>query len=150
MRAIAVCSNSERVREQWRRRMPNAEIVARRAADAAIGGASAKPSFSMSVLLADDDETRSLNRRFRSRDKPADVLSFPAPEGGDVAVSLQALLRQSMRDNLPKHAYLGWLVIHGTLHLCGFDHRSDGDAARMRSLERRLMKETFNLEPPKF
>lgn len=156
--SVAVCIGNELAAARWRLRVPNAEAVVKRAAAAALKAAPANAAdgngdnggekFSLTVLLAEDDEIRALNRRFRNKDEPTDVLSFRSPNGGDIAVSLQTLVRQSQRDNFAEDTYLGWLIIHGTLHLCGFDHRDDGEAAKMRSMERRLMTRTFGVEPP--
>ncbi len=139
-----VCSPDESLASSWRRELPNAEVIAKKAAAAAVrAGGGALP---VTVMLAGDEQTRALNRRFRKLDKATDVLSFPST--GDIAVSLQALLRQAEEDNLLAEAYLGWLVIHGVLHLCGFDHRTAAEAAAMHALEKRLMAENFGCEPP--
>ena len=88
------------------------------------------------VLISNNRRLRDLNRRFRGKDKPTDVLSFPRPSGGDIAISAQIA-----RDNaaLYGHAFadeLKILVLHGMLHLAGYDHESDN--GRMARAEARL------------
>jgi probable rRNA maturation factor len=102
----------------------------------------------VSVLLTHDAEIRALNRRFRGKDSSTDVLSFPGEEGpdlgehlGDVVISVETAARHAreagwrLRDEIP------FLVIHGILHLLGYDHvRDRGEMDRLQSrLARRLL-----------
>jgi probable rRNA maturation factor len=100
----------------------------------------------VSLLLTTDEAIRRLNRQFRGKNKATDVLSFPAGEAvagqvaGDLAISVQTARRQA-RDE--KHALaieIKVLILHGLLHLAGFDHETDGGemARRERLLRRRL------------
>ncbi|MBV8082700.1 MAG: rRNA maturation RNase YbeY [Candidatus Eremiobacteraeota bacterium] len=102
----------------------------------------------VSLVLTSDAVIRSLNRRYRNRDVPTDVLAFELGEGanpgepfGDVVVSLDSARRQARAYGATLHEELLRLIIHGTLHLCGYDHHERRHAARMHALTRRLLKE---------
>jgi probable rRNA maturation factor len=101
------------------------------------------------VLLADDATLRRLNRRFRGKDKATDVLSFRAAQlneaaqfsiAGDLAISLDAAARQAAQFGHSLSDEVRVLLLHGTLHLAGFDHEADrGEmAARETELRREL------------
>jgi probable rRNA maturation factor len=101
------------------------------------------------VLLANDATLRRLNRRFRGKDKATDVLSFPAANAGgengsgvagDLAISLETAARQAARFGHSLRDEVRVLLLHGTLHLAGFDHEADrGEmAAREAELRREL------------
>jgi probable rRNA maturation factor len=96
------------------------------------------------VLLADDQTLKRLNRTFRGKNKATDVLSFPAaPESeiaGDLAISLEAAARQARQFGHSLRDEVRVLLLHGTLHLAGFDHEGDNGemAAREAELRRRL------------
>ena len=98
-----------------------------------------------SVLLASDERLRALNLQFRGVDKPTDVLSFPAipyaagrPAGGDLAISLDRASAQAADHGHPMPVELKVLILHGLLHLAGFDHESDrGEMDRRERVLRR-------------
>jgi len=99
----------------------------------------------VSVLLTSDREIHRLNRAFRGKDKATDVLSFPAPPMpgnvvGDLAISLHTAARQAERFGHPLHVEIKILLLHGLLHLAGFDHEADSGemAAREQELRRRF------------
>lgn len=99
----------------------------------------------VSVLLTTDEQLRSLNRRFRRKDRPTDVLSFPPaallggePQGGDLAISVDTAKAQaaSLGHSLLEEVKI--LMLHGLLHLAGFDHEQDtGGMARREGFLRR-------------
>jgi len=96
----------------------------------------AKVKGEVDVLISGNQRLRGLNRRFRRKNKPTDVLSFPRPSGGDIAISAQIA-----RDNARLYGHsiadeLKILVLHGMLHLAGYDHESDH--GRMALVESRL------------
>lgn len=104
----------------------------------------------LTVSLVDDDEMRQLNRDYRGKDRPTDVLAFALREGlrvpgdavmlGDVVVSLPTAARQARERQVPVAAEVRTLLIHGVLHLLGYDHeRSAAEARRMRAKERQLL-----------
>ena len=88
------------------------------------------------ILIATNKRLRDLNRRFRRKDKPTDVLSFPRPSGGDLAISAQIALDNAQRFGHSFANELKILVLHGMLHLAGYDHESDN--GRMARAEARL------------
>lgn len=88
------------------------------------------------ILISTNKRLRDLNRRFRHKDKPTDVLSFPRPSGGDIAISAQIALDNAQRYGHSFANELKILVLHGMLHLAGYDHESDN--GRMARAESRL------------
>jgi len=97
-----------------------------------------------SVLLTGDDRLRTLNRQYRGIDKPTDVLSFPAsPEaatgGGDLAISLGVASEQAANHGHTLQMEVKILILHGLLHLAGYDHECD--QGQMRRRETRLRKQ---------
>jgi len=93
------------------------------------------------ILIASNKRLRDLNRRFRRKNKPTDVLSFPRPSGGDIAISAQIALDNARRYGHSLATELKILVLHGLLHLAGYDHESDdGRMARAESRLRSQLK----------
>jgi probable rRNA maturation factor len=88
------------------------------------------------VLIADNRRLRELNRRFRGKNAPTDVLSFPHAEGGDIAISAEIAQENAGRYNHSPAAELKVLILHGMLHLAGHDHESDH--GQMATIEARL------------
>jgi probable rRNA maturation factor len=106
------------------------------------------------VLLANDPALRHLNKTFRNKNKPTDVLSFPAPSAfaakhaGDLAISLETAARQATTHGHPLPDEIKILILHGLLHLSGEDHESDNGemAAREATLRRELRLPTTLIE----
>jgi probable rRNA maturation factor len=130
---------------EWSR-LEGAEALARRAVEAAFAVASDAPDgeVEISLLLADDAGIRELNRTWRGQDKPTNVLSFPAPEApgghgprqlGDMALAYETLVREAEDESKPLSDHFAHLVVHGTLHLLGYDHELEAQAEIMESLE---------------
>jgi probable rRNA maturation factor len=126
--------------------LPDHEELAQKAVEAALAVISDAPrgTAEVSLLLTDDEAVRRLNREWRGQDKPTNVLSFPAPEHpgmpgprhlGDIALAFETLVREasSERKTLADHA--AHLIVHGTLHLLGYDHEIEGQAEIMEALE---------------
>jgi probable rRNA maturation factor len=95
------------------------------------------------ILLTGDAEIRRLNRDFRGQDQPTDVLSFPLAEpaqGGDIAISKTTARRQARRAGHDLSTEIKILILHGMLHLAGYDHERDGGrmSRREQLLRRRL------------
>jgi probable rRNA maturation factor len=126
----------------WRRLLPRAEALARRAASAALRGTGA--GGTLTVLLADDRALRRLNGEHRGVDKPTNVLSFPGSAAaghlGDVALALGTVRREADAAGKRFAAHFAHLVAHGALHLLGHDHLSAGEARRMERAEARAMR----------
>jgi probable rRNA maturation factor len=107
---------------------------------------------SVSVMLAGDEELRRLNREFRGKDKATDVLSFPAGDtgrtsaAGDLAISVETAAREAERRGHSLDMELRVLLLHGVLHLAGYDHERDsGDMARKENLLRRKLGLEYGL-----
>jgi len=125
--------------------LPNAEALAQRAAEAAATVADgADEDLEVSVMLTDDESIRTLNRQWRGKDKPTNVLSFPAPEQpglegprhlGDIALAYETLVREAEEESKPLADHFAHLVVHGVLHLLGYDHETDEEADVMEALE---------------
>lgn len=109
---------------------------------AAIG----KEKSSATVAFVSDAKIRELNRAFRGIDKPTDVLSFPADEDvpesngelGDIAISVDRAAAQAKENELTLNEEIAQLILHGLLHLCGYDHETDN--GEMNHLELKLRK----------
>ena len=94
----------------------------------------------LDVLLTDDTALAALNAQWRSKDGPTDVLSFPAeanPENflGDIAIAYGVSARDATLSGISMEAHLSHLLIHGYLHLLGYDHLANDDAERMEAIE---------------
>jgi probable rRNA maturation factor len=104
----------------------------------------------LSLALVDDDEIAELNSEHRGKNKPTDVLSFSLVEGahreyrgrmlGDVVISVDTAARQARSAHRALHDELARLLVHGTLHLLGWDHEELEEARRMQAEERRLRR----------
>lgn len=90
-----------------------------------------------SIVLADDDFVQILNRDYRGKDKPTNVLSFPQdlPLLGDIVLAYETIAREAEEQEKSFDDHLLHLTIHGTLHLLGFDHIDDDEAEEMEGLE---------------
>ena len=133
------------------------EAIAARAAQAIAGVAPelASPRLTASILFTSDAEIHQLNRQWRQRDKPTNVLSFPMlardellalqPDGppvllGDVALAHEICAREADERGVPLSHHASHLIVHGLLHLAGYDHEtSDEDAAAMEALETKAL-----------
>jgi probable rRNA maturation factor len=134
---------------RWRR-APRAASVVRRAIAAAAPAQTR--GTEVSVVLTSDRAIRTLNRRWRDRDKPTNVLSFPAPAPGlgrrprgaprhlgDIVLAYETVAREARRQGKPLDHHIAHLALHGFLHLLGYDHESHGQAEAMERRERRIL-----------
>ncbi|MBS0469965.1 MAG: rRNA maturation RNase YbeY [Proteobacteria bacterium] len=106
----------------------------------------------LTLLLTDDARLRALNRDFRGKDKPTNVLSFPAQENaerylGDVAIAFGVAQREAKAGSKTLLAHATHLTVHGVLHLLGFDHVRPRDASAMEPLETRILAELGIADP---
>jgi probable rRNA maturation factor len=126
----------------WRRRLPRAGALVRRAAHAALLANRRRGRGEVCVVLANDRLQRRLNRDFRGADKPTNVLSFSnAPEGlGDVVLALETVAREAREQGKSLGDHVTHLVVHGVLHLMGYDHERKGAARRMERLETAILR----------
>ena len=131
----------------WPTVLPGVERLVRKAARAA----TANRKRSLTVALADDRRVRALNARDRKKDEPTNVLSYPSGERGflgDVVLARQTVWREAKSQGKTPADHVAHLVVHGTLHLMGYDHEtSDADAERMEALERRILRRIGIADP---
>lgn len=133
----------------WTEALPEAEALAERAAAAALAAeAPAGEALELTVLLTGDAEVQALNARYRGKDRPTNVLSFPAGLEalpgearllGDLALAFGTCRREAEEQAKPLAAHLGHLVVHGSLHLLGYDHESEPEAEAMEARERAIL-----------
>lgn len=117
-----------------------------RAAAAAFAETAAQGHSELSIVFSDDAHIRTLNAGWRGKDKPTNVLSFPAfpfPKGGplppmlgDIVLAAETVMREAALEEKPLDNHITHLVIHGLLHLLGYDHETDAEAEEMESVER--------------
>lgn len=97
----------------------------------------------IAVRLTDDAELHRLNREFRGKDRPTDILAFPAgpfaPPGGDIAIALETAATAAAKRNVTLESHVQRLIVHGCLHLLGSTHADGDDSAAMERLEREAM-----------
>ena len=146
--------------EEWDSSRSWDELV-RRAAEAAIAEsafaqlATFERPVEVSVLLTGDEEVRQLNAEYRSKDKPTNVLSFPMAEAddlraaniagpelllGDIILAHGVCAEEAAGKGLTLQQHATHLVVHGTLHLLGYDHHDDSEAAEMEAREVRALE----------
>lgn len=127
-----------------------------RLAETAIAAACAELSERLpgvvAILLTGDDAVADLNTTFRHRDGPTNVLSFPAGEHadnhlGDIALAAGVVVREAGERGIGVDDHLRHLIIHGFLHLQGYDHVDDADAAIMENIERRALARLHVADP---
>lgn len=105
----------------------------------------------LSLVIAGDKTLRQLNHEWRNKDKPTNVLSFPGQDMvpgdkaglilGDIIISLETTKREAALENKSVHDHFSHLIVHGFLHLFGYDHETDAQAAIMERLETRILGE---------
>ncbi|WP_293826937.1 rRNA maturation RNase YbeY [uncultured Brevundimonas sp.] len=126
--------------DDWTFALADVEAVVERAAGAALGAVEGD----VVVLLTDDAAVRDLNARFRDRDRPTNVLSFPAPESaaphlGDIVLAYGVCAAEAETQGKTLVDHLSHLVVHGVLHLLGRDHEDDAEAEEMEAEERDVL-----------
>jgi probable rRNA maturation factor len=123
--------------------------LARKAVAAAIAELGLTGDTELSLLLTDDASIRVLNAEWRGKDKPTNVLSFPAfpvkpgdaipPMLGDIVIARETVVAEALAEAKPFENHLSHLVVHGFLHLLGYDHEDDDEAEEMEAAERRIL-----------
>lgn len=106
-----------------------------------------RPRGEVCIRIVDPEESRTLNREYRGKDKPTNVLSFPfeAPPGipldliGDLVICAPVVQQEAQEQGKKPLDHWAHMVIHGTLHLLGFDHIKEDEAEQMEALERALL-----------
>ena len=132
---------------RWRKRS-TAGTTVKKAVLAAAKAVSTGPA-ELAIVLSDDSALRTLNRDWRGKNAPTNVLSFPAatagkdrsasPYIGDIVIAYQTTAREAVAEGKPFGHHLAHLAIHGFLHLLGYDHDNDRDADKMERLERKIL-----------
>ncbi len=124
------------------------ERAARRAGGDAVG--------SIAVLLTDDEAVRDLNKRFRDKDRPTNVLSFPGadmpmpgapPHLGDIVLAYEVCADEAAAQGKTMNSHLTHLVVHGVLHLLGRDHMTEAEAEAMEAEEKAILAELGIADP---
>tara|TARA_R110000787_G_scaffold58252_2_gene132930 strand:+ start:372 stop:896 length:525 start_codon:yes stop_codon:yes gene_type:complete len=134
--------------DAWRAFGGDIEATVERAATAALEDE--RGPLEVSILLTDDAAIAELNLRWRAKTGPTNVLSFPgddAPFGGsggprmlgDIVVAAETLEREAGRDGISLADHLSHLIVHGMLHLRGYDHETEEDAVEMESRETAIL-----------
>jgi probable rRNA maturation factor len=141
----------------WGRVCPAVEDLARTAARVALSrgkagfGIEQQTAIELAISLLDDAEQRQLNRDWRGVDAPTNVLAFPAwepgaeiPPGaplllGDVVLAFETVAREADEQGKPLSDHLSHLIVHGVLHLLGYDHATEAEAVAMESLETSIL-----------
>jgi probable rRNA maturation factor len=142
--------------QRWTRALPDIGAIIERAIGLALaelppGAADDRRSVEIGVRLVDDGTIRALNRDWRGRDKPTNVLSFPLGDAGpvtdpdfpwllgDIVMAFDTVDAEAKRDAKPLAHHVAHLAVHAALHLIGHDHENDADAARMEATETALL-----------
>lgn len=143
--------------EPWHVLLPQVEVTVRRVCEAALEGAgflAQMQDAEMSVMLLDDEGVRHYNKQYRNQDKATNVLSFPTEEWqagiypklppyvllGDILLALETIQREADEQHKQFSDHFSHMLVHGTLHLIGYDHMADTEAEIMEALERRILE----------
>lgn len=138
----------------WRSALPKLRALSRRGVEAALAVAPSLPAGSkaeLSILFTNDEAMRDLNRTYRGKDKPTNVLAFANLEAapgasamsppselllGDVVLAFETVRQEALASDKPMAHHVSHLIVHGVLHLLGFDHQKAKEARTMEALER--------------
>jgi probable rRNA maturation factor len=136
--------------DAWFEDCPDVATIAARAAQEALLDSAGAEYLIVDITLADDAEQRRLNRTYRGKDMPTNVLAFPQgkpdssrPDApvllGDVVLAFATVRREAAEQHKPLANHLRHLVVHGVLHLLGFDHEKAAEAAAMEAREIKIL-----------
>jgi probable rRNA maturation factor len=132
--------------------LPGLEALARECVEAALAGAGEDaPDCEIALLFTSDDAIAEINAEWRGKAKPTNVLSFPAPEDmpvpdgeprplGDIVLAHGVIARESAEQGKTLRDHTAHLIVHGVLHLLGFDHETEEEAHEMERLETDILK----------
>lgn len=131
----------------WEKIPGLAALAERAVAETLAGRGAAGP---VTLLFTSDAEMQALNRDWRGKDKPTNVLSFPSPEGmpvpdgeaaplGDIALAYETVDREAAEQDKTVAAHTTHLIVHGMLHLLGYDHETEDEAEEMENEERLIL-----------
>jgi probable rRNA maturation factor len=125
-----------------------AEVISAKAIEATAAELNLNADTGLALLLTDNATLRQLNRDHRRKDQPTNVLSFPtfpsdevptAGHLGDIAVALETVIQESLDACKPPLHHLAHMVVHGVVHLAGYDHITDAEAEEMEAIEVRAL-----------
>jgi probable rRNA maturation factor len=147
--------------QAWAQALPDAEALCGRLAATALEAVELPDGVvELAIVLADDETVRGLNRQWRGKDAPTNVLSFaalddedaPEVEGaplmlGDVILAFETTRAEAIEQGKSLADHASHLVIHGVLHLLGFDHEDEDEAVEMEALETALLA-TLGIDDP--
>jgi probable rRNA maturation factor len=138
--------------DHWPAGIADIEAFTERAIAAALGGSNValQDDVEVSIVYCDDPFIHDLNKQWRHKDTPTNVLSFPlasgaalagAPMLGDIIVSCETVIREAQDEGKSFVDHLTHMLVHGTLHLVGFDHEVEAEAEEMEALERVVLSQ---------
>lgn len=147
---IAVIVNDEAWPDNLEARAEEAVYAALKLAKPKVKGAA-----ELSILLTNDEEQHELNRQWRGKDSSTNVLSFPQIEPfgpvigilGDITLARETLIREAAEQGVSFEDHFTHLVVHGFLHILGYDHLDDAEALQMEGLETQILA-TLGVEDP--
>jgi probable rRNA maturation factor len=138
--------------DRWKEPAKARALVRRAVAQAA--ATASTTATELAIVLTDDSAIRQLNRLWRGIDAATNVLSFPSkrtadepPHLGDIVLAYETIAREAAAEGKPFAHHLAHLVVHGFLHLVGYDHDKDADAETMERTERKILRR-LNIPDP--
>lgn len=138
----------------WAQALPDLEGQCNRALNALFQCVPELDIGEVSLALMDDESIQTLNRDYRDKDRPTNVLSFPTPHNiperpllGDIVMAFETMRREALEKSIDLSDHFTHLFIHGFLHLQGYDHETPEDAKRMETLEVSVLK-ALNIKNP--
>ena len=130
------------------RKLPAKRDFVRWASQALASSPGSEPRVRLSIRIVDESESAALNQHFRHKAGATNILSFPVPPDlaiagqlGDLAICAQVVEREAREQGKPVAAHWAHMVVHGVLHLQGYDHEDDREAHDMESLEVRILEQ---------
>lgn len=108
------------------------------------------PKTELSIMLSNNNHIQKLNKEYRGKDRPTNVLSFPSDEEdylGDLIFAYETVDEESIEQSKPFDAHFTHLLVHGVLHLLGYDHMNDQEAEEMEALEIQILAD-LNIKNP--
>ena len=136
--------------DKWKKSIPKYDIDIRQAIKKTFKNVlkTSNPCYELSILLTSGKEIKKLNNKYRKINKMTNVLAFPMDNEplknreilGDIAISLEAIVVEAKKYNISRRKYLSKMVIHGLLHLLGYDHIKDNDFHIMSKIEEEVFR----------
>jgi len=135
----------------WSEAVPNIEVLTVVAVQSVLSLLETPKTGELSLAFINDSEIHTLNRDYRGMDKATNVLSFPdngpAPLLGDIVLAFETVQREANEKSLALEDHLSHLIMHGFLHLQGYDHETEAEAIQMEALEIKAL-EALNIDNP--